>query len=54
MICIPRCPEKPDTYIDGTVQTEAQRKPEHYSGQTFPTAYQETLEKASGTKFTGF
>ena len=54
MIRIPPLSRKPDTYIDGSVQTEAQRKPEHYNSKTFPAAYQDALEKSSGTKFTVF
>lgn len=54
MIRIPPLSRKPDTYIDGTVQTEKARKPEHYSKETIPAAYYNGLEKASGTRFTVF
>ena len=54
MIRIPPLSRKPDTYIDGTLQTEEQRKPENYSRDTFPQACYDGLAKCSETKFSVF
>lgn len=54
MIRIPPLCHKENTYIDGTLQTLAQRIPEKYSSHTFTDAVHDGIEKASRTRMNVF
>lgn len=54
MIRIPPLSRKPDTYFDGTMQTEEQRKPQNYGKHTLPEALNDGLDKAADSKLTVF
>ncbi len=51
MVRIPPLSKKKDTYIDGEVQTEEQRKTKGYSSDTFPSAIDAASEKVEGVSF---
>lgn len=54
MIRIPPISRKANTYFDGEVQSEEQRKPQNYSKHTLPQALGDGLEKAAGSKLSVF
>lgn len=54
MIRIPPICKKGDTYYNGSVQTEEQRKPQKFSKEIFIQAYGTALKKAGSTKPSAF
>ena len=54
MIRIPPISRKPNTFYDGSTQSEEERKPQNYNSKTIPGAVQDGIGKAGGTSLNVF